>query len=351
MITLQNREPSVAAFRELMRDTNDWLNVDAQNRHSYYAKRGGNLLEDDVEHALNVNAKGTAFEGKVKKISGQKFPDIVAARYYGIEVKSTISDHWTTTGSSILESTRLSDVERIYMTFGKLGGTNIEFISRPYEECLYDIAVTHMPRYRIDMKLPIGKTIFDKMGISYDELRQRTDPVKPVADYYTQLLRPGERLWWAGSAENTTGAAIRLFRNIPIHDKNVYKTYACVNFPEIFSGNYDRYVTWLASRSIVDPSVRDQFSAGGQEPMTLSNGNVVKFPGVFRRVKENLDYFYDIINRIDTTDLTCNERVSNIERDARIEKWCGIVADKNTKMSREITFDALCTLFFGRKDF
>ena len=75
--------------------------------------RGGNPLEDDVKSALEECAIGTPFENTIEKISGQKFPDIVAAKFYGVEVKSTKENHWTSTGSSILETTRVADVENI----------------------------------------------------------------------------------------------------------------------------------------------------------------------------------------------------------------------------------------------
>ena len=171
MIVSVNPKPSIAEFADLMKKTDDLLNYDATQRPTYYAHRGGNPLEDDVHSALEECAKGTVFENTIEKISGQKFPDIVAARFYGVEVKSTKDNHWTSTGSSILETTRVADVERIYMTFGKLGGNPIEFLSKPYEKCLSGIAVTHMPRYLIDMRLKDGETIFDKIGIEYDVLR------------------------------------------------------------------------------------------------------------------------------------------------------------------------------------
>lgn len=57
-----------------------------------------------------------------------------------------------------MESTRNKDVERIYMTFGKLGGSPA-FITKPYEDCLSEIVVTHYPRYLINMKLEHGNTI------------------------------------------------------------------------------------------------------------------------------------------------------------------------------------------------
>ena len=187
------------------------------------------------------------------------------------------------------------------MTFGKLGGNPIEFLSRPYEECLYGIAVTHMPRYLIDMRLKPGETIFDKMGIPYDKLRLMENPVAPVSRYYRNQLKPGESLWWAGdAADETVSATIRLWSNVPTEAKKRYTVYGCVNFPEIFGGNYDRYALWLTSQGVVDPHIRDQFSAVGQESMLLSNGATIKFPGVYRRVKDNMELFLKIMSQENT---------------------------------------------------
>ena len=180
MIVLDTRTPSLSDFASLMKKTDSFLNADAAQRPGYYASRAGNPIEGDVRDALTECAKGTPFQNKIVIVSGQKFPDIVAAKVYGVEVKSTKEDHWTSTGSSILESTRIGGVERIYMTFGKLGGRP-RFLSKPYEQCLYGIAVTHMPRYLINMELKENETIFAKMHIPYDELRQMDNPIKPTS--------------------------------------------------------------------------------------------------------------------------------------------------------------------------
>ena len=76
-------------FSVLMRKVNDWLNTDATNRPDYYRKRDGNPLEEDVYDAIVQKAKRTVFEGTVKLVSRSYFPDIVANKYYGVEVKST----------------------------------------------------------------------------------------------------------------------------------------------------------------------------------------------------------------------------------------------------------------------
>ena len=279
----------ILAFASLMARTDEFLNADAKMRPEYYQGRGGRLLEDDVCHALEYCAQGTPFAGQIVKISGQKFPDIVVANYFGVEVKSTKDNNWTSVGSSILESSRVSGVELIYLTFGKLGGT-VSFISRPYEQCLSGIAVTHMPRYLINMQLPIGNTIFDEMGLSYEQLRHLDNPIAPVSNFYRSRLAPGESLWWAGSnADETVLDKIRLWRNVPLELKKLFKSYALVNFPQIVGGNYDEYGLFLASQGVVDSHLRDQFSSGGQMAITLSDGSLIKLPAVFRRIFELID--------------------------------------------------------------
>ena len=158
MIVSENSTPEITEFQKLMQKTDTFLNNEAKGREKYFQKRTAQLLEEDVCNALKDCSKGTKFENTIQLVSGAQFPDIIAANYYGVEVKSTKDNKWTSVGSSILESTRIKDVERIYMCFGKLG-TPIQFKSRPYEECLSGIAVTHYPRYLIDMTLEKGNTI------------------------------------------------------------------------------------------------------------------------------------------------------------------------------------------------
>ena len=345
MIISVNPKPTLTEFKDLMGRTDIILNADASVRPNYYATRGGSLLEDDVTAALAECAKGTAFENTIEKVSGHRFPDIVAARYYGVEVKSTTGNHWTSTGSSILESTRISDVERIYMTFGKLGGMPIEFLSKPYEDCLYDIAVTHMPRYLINMKLQKNETIFAKMGIDYDTLRQMDNPIAPVSRYYRKQLKPGESLWWAGdSGEETVSATIKLWKNLNTDSKRKYTVYGCVNFPEVFKGDYDRYALWLTSQGIVDPHIRDQFSAGGQEEMLLSNGTFAKFPGVYRRVSQNTALFLCLMSYENPKTPENSAIVGHKEVRKRLLSWVEYVS-RVGKVDYDLSMDALKTLF------
>lgn len=357
MSVLTNPQKYLLEFKELMSKVDQYLNEDALKRPDYYRMRNGTLLEDDVKNALDKCASGTPFRETVKKVSGQRFPDIVVADYFGVEVKSTKDDNWKSTGSSILETTRDQNVKVVYMTFGKLGGIPIEFLSRPYEECLSEIAVTHMPRYLIDMQLKTGQTIFDKMDISYDDLRRRKNPTSPVASYYKKLLKPGERLWWTGDSEDEAfSATIRLWKNIDRIKKREYTVYGCVNYPEVFGGNYDGYAVWLTSQGVVDPHVRDQFSAGGKEPMRLSNGSVVKLPGVYRRVKDNIGYFMYRMRNKNSSDFLCGgPKLTNKELKRKVLDWAELAskaaaksASKDSRVEFDTSMDALETLFFSQ---
>lgn len=331
MLISENPKPTQIEFERLMLNTNMLLNQEAKSKHAYFASRAGILLEDDVAEALNYCAKGTAFEGSILKVSGQKFPDIIANKLYGVEVKSTKGNHWTSTGSSILETTRVQDIKRIYMTFGKLGGNPIEFISKPYENCLYDIAVTHMPRYLINMQLKSGETIFDKMHISYDELREKENPIEPVANYYRSLLKPGESLWWAGDTpeEKTVPMKLTLWRGLSVNEKTALKAKALVFIPEIFgsgSNKYDKLIFWLISEfGIVSPSTRDMFSAGGQVKILVNKQKYINIPRVISHIVDNAEVINQILNETDIKTLKDHWETYDYNL-SKTENWISLVS-------------------------
>ncbi|MBP3545413.1 MAG: hypothetical protein J6J82_03865 [Alphaproteobacteria bacterium] len=282
MIISYNRKPTNTEFESLIAKATNVLNTEAKRNSAYFLTRTAQKLEDDVVVALNKAAVGSPFEGSIQKISGQYFPDIIVGRYFGIEVKSSKDEHWTTLGGSINESTRIQDIERIFLTFGKLT-TPVEFISRPYQDCLSDIVVTHYPRYKINMKLEPGETIFDKMNIAYDDLRQKDNPVKDVILYYKRLLKSGERLWWLDLGNDeapneivaSTSARVRLWKTLSSEEKQNFIINAYTLFPEIVGNapdKYDNFSLWLVSNyGIVSTSMRDSFSAGGRVKVSIRN--------------------------------------------------------------------------------
>lgn len=258
-----------SAFSYLMKKTEGNLNEKARRNILEYKNLTASQLERVSMTAIQECCEGTPFRyEEIKLISGLRFPDIIAERYYGVEVKSTNKNHWTSTGSSIVETTRDKDVESIYMLFGKLGGTPAEFKCRPYQDVLYEIAVTHSPRYLIDMNLKSGETIFDKMSVGYDDLRTSPDSISRVKRYYKSKAEAnGNQMpWWISSDEEAAVSMnIRLWKDLSANEKADLVAQIIVLFPEVVSGKYGKAALWLAgAKGIVCTNIRDLFSAGGK---------------------------------------------------------------------------------------
>lgn len=343
MIVSENAKPEITEFQNLMQKTDTFLNNEAKGRENYFQKRSAQLLEEDVCNALKDCSKGTKFENTIQLVSGAQFPDIVAANYYGVEVKSTIKNHWTSTGSSILESTRIPSVERIFMTFGKLGSP-VEFRSRPYEECLSEIAVTHYPRYKIDMNLKKGETIFDKMGVSYDELRKMDNPSAPVAKYYKSKLKPGESLWWSPDVENiqeeTVPMTVKLFSALDKEEKDIYRVQMVSLFPTLLGSGQSKYDSpslWLLTqKGIISTHIRDEFSAGGQVEMKTQAGIIVKMPAIFGRIEKHKGEIIETLKFSSVQTLSENWKVK--VRNDRLEQWCELCSE-NYAQGDKVKYD------------
>lgn len=269
------------AFAEFMHLVEECFNEKSRENIVEYKQCDGRELEKQAEKILKEVAPITPFRVEdIKLISGAKFPDIQAGLYYGVEVKSTKSNTWCSTGSSIVETTRIKDVSKIYMLFGKLGGEVAEYRCRPYERCLSNIAVTHSPRYLIDMSLADGlnPTIFDKLQIEYDSFRikEEKEKIQIVRNFYKKSLisnkkKKFEMPWWIGDSdsEDSSSIVIRFFSDIDYDLQEEIKARIFVLFTEIFrlkyQQKYKRAALWMCSRySIIDNSLRDKFSAGGK---------------------------------------------------------------------------------------
>ena len=351
MIISNNRGPSLPEFKRLIDDATDRLNDDAAKRSEYYLGRNAQLLEDDVKKVLDIAAKGTAFDGTIQKISGQRFPDIIAGKYYGVEVKSSKDDKWLSLGGSVNESTRVENVERIFLTFGKLINP-VEFRSRPYEDCLSEVVVTHYPRYKIDMNLSVGETIFDRMDTTYDGLRSSSDPVGSIVDYYRGQLKSGESLWWTGKTaqeEHIEAAPIkmRLWRTLTADEKKDLMIAGFSYFPDLLSNSstkYERFSLWLAAKyGIVSTSTRDSFSAGGQGNIMTATKNFEKIPRAIINIYENSAFIALNILNADESVLKETWRVSNIYND-RVGQWIDCVADVCSLKNYSV-IDVLNTIF------
>lgn len=333
--------PDYPAFIQLIEQTTQALNKAALADPTTIQQLKGNKLEPYVHQLMTQFAIGTTFEGTIELIGGQKFPDIVVKDYYGVEVKTTSKNHWKTTGNSVLESTRVPSVERIFILFGKLASP-IEFRCRPYEACLSEIVVTHAPRYLIDMNLPAEQTIFDKLAQSYNELRQQERPIQTVVQYYKSQLKPGQNLWWIEQddmEEAPTGSrlVIDLWSELSRAQKAQYICQAMAYFPELFGNGTDkfaRFAIWLITQEgIVCPNVRDAFTAGGKGALHIGTQVYPNSPRVFLNLFEYLPRIQAIIETSETAELeACWKR--SIGAQAPLELWVELVAQQGQQCLR-----------------
>lgn len=353
MIVSENSSSDKTAFKNLMIKTDDFLNLAAKDNEEYFQRRTPKLLEEDVCEALIKCAKGTQFENTIKLVSGMHFPDIIVNNFYGVEVKCTTKNHWISTGNSILESTRNPSIEKIFMTFGKLGSP-VQFKSKPYEQCLSEIAVTHYPRYRIDMCLKEGETIFDKMGIGYDELRKLENPISQISKYYKSKLKPGESLWWSPdeqeSEEKTLPIAVRLFSTLTKEEKDICRVFMVALFPSILGKSqtkYDEPSLWLLTqKGIFSTHIRDEFSSGGKVFMETKSGLIVKMPAIFGRIERFKDSIIETINDSSEKFLAENWK-EKVDKKNRLLQWC-VLCSKNyseDETERNIAYSVLTRIF------
>lgn len=335
MVVSLNPEPNREVFQSLLSDTLIKLDSESKLKQKLYLSTLGTKLEDVVAEIMSDKAKGTPFENSIELISGQRFPDIVANKYYGVEVKTTTQNHWTTTGNSILEGTRVKDVERIFMLFGKMVSP-IEFKCRPYEDCLSEVVVTHSPRYLINMDLQEGKTIFDKLNIPYDTLRKETNPVKPIIEYYRKTLKKGQELWWIDQEDNSgKSIIIKYWNSLPKKSQKLYISTIMIFFPEIFKRNFNRCAFWLyESESVICPNVRDQFSAGGTGFVFWNNKTYNGIPRIILNLINSLDEIKEIIKTTD--DLILLHFWGDKYHNKHL-KWIDLVSENTTQL--KLPFD------------
>jgi len=350
MIFSTNKEPEKLEFNDILCKATLLLNKEAAKDSSYFLKRGGTKLEEDVYKALIRSAEKTKFEGSINWDEGSRaFPDIVANNYYGVEVKSTTGKRWKVPGSSVMESSRVESVKRIFITFGRLS-TPVEFRSRPYEDCLYDVGVTHSPRYQIDMELKKGDTIFDKMNTTYDKLNDSEDPVGQIVRYMKQGLKPGERLWWSGEPAQDVDieiapATIRLTSAVSKEEKDRFIVEGLAYFPDILRNSpnkYERFMLWLvANHGVV--GTRDMFSAGGRINISTNKGTYNDVPQVFNKINDNKDLIMELITdaRKDILLDTWNE--SEIKSD-RVGQWIDYISSV-VKLDNYDTKEVLNAIF------
>jgi len=199
----------------------------------------------------------------------QAFPDIEIGEY-GIEVKFTLNDEWRSIANSVLETNRIESVLHVYVLFGKMGGVpDVRWAE--YEKSVMHVRTSHVPRFEV--QIDAEESLFEKMGISYDDFRQLEmhKKMKHIRQYARQRLKKGERLWWLDDdAENTHALPMqaRLFTELEQSEKTRLRAEAILLCPQVVKSGrarhkYDDAVLFLLTyHGVVCHQARDMFTAG-----------------------------------------------------------------------------------------
>ncbi len=199
----------------------------------------------------------------------QAFPDIAVGRF-GVEVKFTLNDTWRSVANSVLETNRIESVEKVYLVFGKMGGKP-EVRWGDYEQSVIHVRTSHVPRFEVE--LFANRSLFDLMGIPYDEFRHlpMEEKMRHIRAYARSRLNEGERLWWledTPDAEHTLPIQARLYTSLSVEEKKRLRAEAALLCPDIVDSGrsrnkYDDVVLYLLTyHGVIAHQARDLFSAG-----------------------------------------------------------------------------------------
>lgn len=247
-------DPVVATLGEEIRSSKRYHEPTAFQRRAF------ELLEAHVRGQLSVSLS----------FHPHQFPDVQAGPF-GLEVKSTAKDTWRLVGNSMLESTRVPGIERIYVIYGKMGGMPGVRWGR-YEEKIVHVRISHAPRFEIDLG-DHGTSLFGVMGISYEAFcdLKPEEKMKHVRDYARKKLKPGERLWWL---EDQPGEAhslplqVRLYIDLPKEEKKRLRAEVTILCPQVVGHGREQYkytdvaLYLLTVHGVLAHQTRDMFSAG-----------------------------------------------------------------------------------------
>lgn len=243
-------------------------------------------FENRVREVLDVVIMPTEMIKIDFNPKAQAFPDIAMGEY-GVEVKFTLNDTWRSIANSVLESQRINEVKHIYIVFGKMGGIP-EVKWGEYEESVIHVRTSHVPRFEIELpseRSADKKSLFQQIGISYDEFRQldMQEKMKYIRAY-ARKIHPDGRLWWIESdtqEEHTTPIQARLYTNLSAEEKLRLRAEAALLCPSIVKSGrtknkYDDMVLYLLTyHGVLCHQARDLFSAGSvANPKNDDNGGI-----------------------------------------------------------------------------
>ena len=276
-------------FEQVLSEVLSYLTKDAHSHPEKYETSGQSFELPVVEGLKSI----LGADNVEYKPGSHAFPDVRikdrSGKWWGIEVKSTTQGSWKINGNSIVGESRALDLEDVYVVFGKIKRANSEFRFKRLEDSVSGVAVTHSPRFLIDLDQNPNDTLFKQLKMTMRDFEQSKNPIKIIADYYQSL---GKEAWWlpeSSKSEETSPFIIRFFKDLPQCEKDGLIGYAIVHYPEVLmpksTKKYNRFMKYLAvSKSILSPSLRDIFTAGGKFETEI-DGKKIRLPHVFETIK------------------------------------------------------------------
>ncbi len=338
MVFGTNPEADAKEFEGVLKKGLTLLTGDAEANVKHFMGESSSNFEEMVYEALKKSAIGTNFENYIEMVTGHKFPDIVFNnRFYGVEVKSLKHDGWSTFGNSIFESTRVKNIDRIYILAGRLSDP-IEFRYKKYEECIDDIQITHSPRYHIDMDVKAKDTIFTKIGQTYDEFRKLENPLGPLREYYRSKLKPGEGLWWLENDVEKIGnnnLVVKVLNDLPDDEREEIMIEGFARFPKLLStdqSRYKKFATWLiVEHGLVSHNVRDFFTAGGQEEIKVGGKTYFEVPQIFWSLQGRIKKIKKEVEKLKPITIVENWEIEDKYNPKKFETWVDLVESHSKK--------------------
>ena len=238
-----------------------------------------------VESKSKIFKDSKTFENRVREVlkehllhtelvidfspAAQAFPDI-AIGSFGVEVKFTEKDTWRSVANSVLETNRIQEVKNVYLIFGKMGGVpDVKWDK--YEKCVMHVRTSHVPRFEVE--IGASESLFDKLGISYDNFRtsEMHDKMQYIRMYARGRLKEGERMWWLEDTpgeEHSVPIQARLYTTLAENEKTQLRAEAILLCPQIVKSSgakhkYDDVALYLLTyHGVLCHQTRDLFSAG-----------------------------------------------------------------------------------------
>lgn len=266
------------------------------------------LFEKEVYIATKAVVSELQLNWDINYIAGHKFPDIVAKinenKSFGIEVKTfKEGKEWRFLGGSIMESTRIENIERIELFCARQ--TPFEIRHKNFEECVSNVAITHSPRYILDLNLKKNEDIFSKINQSYENVRKLPNPFNAFRGHLIKQKEITDNIdsaWWFEPqrvnidnfdkkdqifANDFIKERIKFWKDISTKEKENYKLLLIILHPEVIESNFDNACYTLFCRfGVINPHLRDTFTAGGK--VKINGYEVSHITGLIYKSKDKL---------------------------------------------------------------